>query len=199
MLARVHSLLGVVPLAAYLCLHLYDNWPALGGREPWVDRALHAPSRPWIVLLVVLPMLVHAALGTQRFLREASSEAGPRGGRASSRLQAITGLLVLGFVIFHLSQVWTVSEGPQHSSYVTYAVLWSTLGRPPVLGLYLLGLSAVCFHLAHGLPRAALTFAPGLSGRAVLLIRVASGVLGALLWLMLLQLLAHFALGQGLV
>jgi succinate dehydrogenase / fumarate reductase, cytochrome b subunit len=199
MLARVHSLLGVVPLAAYLCLHLYDNWPALEGREPWVDRALHAPSRPWVLLLVLLPMLVHAALGMQRFLREASSETGPRGGRASSRLQAITGLLVLGFVVFHVSQMWTASQGPQHSPYDAYAVLWSTLGRPPVLGLYLLGVSAVCFHLAHGLPRAALTFAPALPERAVLLVRVASGVLGALLWLMLLQLLAHFALGHGLV
>lgn len=198
MLARIHSLLGVVPLGAYLCLHLYDNWPALGGREPWVDRALHAPSRLWIVLLVLSPMLVHVALGTQRFLRGATNEAGPSGGRASSRLQAITGLLVLGFVIFHVSQVWTVSEGPQHSPYDTYAVLFSTLGRPSVLGVYLLGLSAVCFHLAHGLPRAALTFAPTLPGRTLLVVRVASGVLGALLWLMLLQLLAHFALGQAL-
>jgi succinate dehydrogenase / fumarate reductase cytochrome b subunit len=194
MLARVHSLLGVVPLGVFLIVHVYDNWPALRGREPWVDQALHTLPRSWAVALVLVPLGLHAVLGGLRLRRAPERPAsGLRG------LQALTGALVLAFVAYHVSQVWSVSTSPARTPRAVYAALWRALGRPLDLAVYLVGISAVCFHLAHGVPRAAHTLRPALSARALSTLRVLSAVLGLALWLSLLQLLGHFALGQPLV
>jgi succinate dehydrogenase cytochrome b subunit len=198
MLARVHSLLGVVPLGAFLVLHLYDNWPALSGREPWVDRQLHVMSRPWAVALVLVPLGLHALLGAVRFAR-ARRDPRPDPGAGLGKLQAATGALVLGFVIYHVVQVWSVDAGPEHGPRAVYALLWQGLGTPLGLGVYLGGVTLVCFHLGLGLSRAPrqLGWRPGLRGAGYT--RLAAGALGFVLWAMWLQLLAHFALGQPLL
>jgi succinate dehydrogenase / fumarate reductase cytochrome b subunit len=199
MLARTHSLLGVVPLGAFLFVHLRDQWPALGDRELWVDRALHSMSRPWAIGLVLVPLGLHALLGCVRLVRAPSVGDTLSGPGALRVIQAVTGALVLGFVVYHVGQVWAVGQGPHSSPRAVYAVLWQTLGRPLDISIYLIGVSAVCFHLAHGLSRAAVTFGLAKSARAVLLLRAGAGVVGFLLWAMFLQLLGHFALGIPLV
>jgi hypothetical protein len=77
--------------------------------------------------------------------------------------------------------------------------MWQVLGRPFDLAIYLVGISATCFHFAHGLSRAAVTFGLARSTRAVMFARLSAGVIGFALWALLLQLLGHFALGAPLV
>jgi succinate dehydrogenase / fumarate reductase cytochrome b subunit len=198
MLTRVHSLLGLVPLSAYLVMHVYDNWPALRGRELWVDRALHVISRPWVIALFLLPLALHAVLGLVRSRR--GSERTELGGSPTLRaIQAVTGALVLGFLLYHLKQAWMVEDGPHSSPYAAYAALWQALGRPSDLAIYLVGVTAVCFHLGHGLSRAAVSWGLARGPRQLLYWRVGAGALGFVLWAMMLQLLAHFALGQALL
>lgn len=197
MLARLHTLLGLVPLGAYLLWHLHQTWPVLGDREAWVDRALNAPSRPWIVFVVLVPLALHAALGLVRLRR---SQADPLSGPRSLRLiQAATGALVLGFVLYHLQQVWSEAAGPHASPRAPYAVLWRDVGRPLDLAVYLIGITAVCFHLAHGVSRAAVTLALARTPAAVRWCRFGAGAVGFALWLAFLQLLAQFALGEPLI
>jgi succinate dehydrogenase / fumarate reductase cytochrome b subunit len=197
MLPRVHSLLGVVPLGSYLIWHVYETWPAIDDREAWVDRALHGPSRAWAIAWVLVPLALHAGLGLVRFGRVAADElTGPRGLRV---LQAATGVLVLAFVAYHVQQVWSVSEGPHADPRAGYAVLWRTLGRPIELTIYLIGITALCFHVAQGLSRAAVTFRLARTPRTVLRWRFGAGAFGFVLWFALLQLLAHFALGAPLI
>lgn len=200
MLARAHSLLGVFPLGAYLCLHIYDNWPALRDRELWVDRAQHTFARPWAVALVLVPLGLHALLGGARLvLAPASAGNVLKGGGALRAIQALTGALVLGFVLYHVVQLWGLGDGPHTSSRASYALLWQTLGRPFELTLYLVGISATCFHFAHGLARAAVTFRLARTPSGVRRVRVAAGLCGFVLFGMFLQLLAHFALGAPLI
>jgi succinate dehydrogenase / fumarate reductase cytochrome b subunit len=197
MLSRVHSLLGVVPLGTYLLWHVYENWPALHDREAWVDRALHGPSRAWAIAWVLVPLALHAGLGVVRLRRAAADQlTGPRGLRV---LQAATGVLVLAFVVYHVQQVWVVSEGPHADQRASYAVLWRTLGRPLDLTIYLIGITALCFHVAHGLSRAAVTFRLARTPRAALHWRYGASAFGFALWFALLQLLGHFALGEPLI
>jgi len=197
MLPRVHSLLGVVPLGAYLIWHVYATWPALHDREAWVDRALHGPSRGLVIACVLLPLALHAVLGGVRLRRVVPDDlTGPRGLRL---LQAATGLLGLVFVAYHLQQVWAVSEGPHSVPRASYAVLWRALGQPLDLTLYLIGITALCFHLAHGVSRAAVTFRLARTPRAVQRWRIGASALGFALWLAWLQLLGHFALGASLI
>jgi succinate dehydrogenase / fumarate reductase cytochrome b subunit len=197
MLARVHSLLGVVPLSAYLFWHLYQTWPALAGREAWVDRALNAPSRVWVIACVLLLLAAHGVLGLARMRRGPAEPL--TGGRALRAIQAATGALVLGFVLYHVRQVWGEGEGPHQTPRAAYAALWRNLGRPLDLAIYVIGITAVSFHLAHGLSRAAVTFRLARTERAVTRWRFGAGALGFLLWVAFLQLLAQFALGESLV
>ena len=197
MLARVHSLLAVVPLGTYLIFHLYQLWPALSGREQWVDRALHAPSRYVTAAWVLAPLLMHAVLGGVRLWREPNRAlCGERGLRA---VQAATGALALGFVVVHVLQVWDAGAGPHASPLSAYGALWRTLGQPLELSVYLIGLSALSFHVAHGLSRTAVTFGLARTEVAVRRCRLGAGALGFALWAVLLQLLARFALGEPLI
>ncbi len=197
MLARVQSLLGLVPLAAYLVWHVYRTWPVLESREAWVDRALHGPGRAVIVAVVLAPMAAHGLLGMVRWRRRPADAL--TGAPALRTLQAVTGAIVLGFTLYHLQQVWAVAEGPHASPRTAYAALMRTLGRPVDLSIYLIGITAVCFHLAHGLSRAAVTFRMARTPAAVRGFRIAAGALGFFLWAAFLQVFAQFALGEPLI
>lgn len=195
-LIRVQSLLGLVPLSAYLALHVFDHWPAVRNREVWVDHAVRHLPRTWLACLALLALSAHAALGWMRMRREPSDGAHQRGMRL---VQGVTGGLVLAFILYHGSQMWAIDAGPHMSMRDTYAALWQTAGRPLNLAVYLFGISATCFHFGHGLSRAGATWGLATTPRAVLWWRMGAGALGLLLWWMLLELLSHFALGASLI
>jgi succinate dehydrogenase / fumarate reductase cytochrome b subunit len=198
--ARVQSLLGVVPLGAFLFLHLYDQLPALQHRELWVDRARHVISHSWAIALVLVPLCLHAVLGGARFVRSRAEAGDALYGPAGLRvIQAVTGALVLGFVTYHVVQLWSVDDGPHQGARAAYALMWQVLGRPLDLAIYLVGISATCFHFAHGVSRAAVTFRLARSPRSLLLFRLSAGFVAFVLWALFLQLLGHFALGAPLV
>jgi succinate dehydrogenase / fumarate reductase cytochrome b subunit len=198
-LNRTHSILGVVPLTAFLCVHVFGQWPALAGREPWVDSVLHATSRPWLVVLVLLPLAAHALLGIARLVREPAATSPLLGAPSLRWLQAATGLLVLGFVAYHVGTLWVRGAGPHASAGDAYAVLWQTAGRPLDLTIYVVGMAAVCMHVAHGWTRAAVTFGLVRTARELRVIRFGAGAAGFVLLLLFMQLFAHFAIGQALL
>jgi succinate dehydrogenase / fumarate reductase cytochrome b subunit len=197
MLPRVHALLGIVPLGSYLVFHIYQTWPALADRELWVERAMSGPSRDLVLVWVLLPLALHALLGLVRLRRAPDSPLnGPKGLRA---VQAATGVLALLFVVHHLMQVWSVAPGPHSSPRDVYALLMRELGRPLQASIYVIGVTALCFHLGLGLSRASVSFGLARSARAVRRARFAGGTAGFVLWVLLLQLLGHFAIGQRLI
>ena len=122
------------------------------------------------------------------------------GAPALRTVQAVTGALVLAFMAFHVLQVWAGATGPHASPRAAYASLVRTLGRPLELAIYLVGVTAVCFHLAHGLSRAVVTFGmartPRCGAPRVGTERPRSASRCG--WL-LLQLLGQFALGEPLI
>lgn len=198
-LARLQGVLGVFPLAAYLVFHLWEQWPALDSREAWVDRVRTTMSPPWEIALVLVPLGLHAGLGAWRFLtrtrRDATLTADARG---LARLQALTGAIALAFIAFHVAQVWQPMSGPHAQARDAYAVLWHALGRPADLVIYLVGISCVCFHLAHGLTRLAASWGLVRDPVALRRARLAAGAAGFLLWGASLHLVGHFAIGEGL-
>jgi hypothetical protein len=76
--------------------------------------------------------------------------------------------------------------------------LWSELGTPVTLLAYAAGVTVACFHFAHGLSRAAVTWGLVTSAAAVQRTRLFAGTFGFLLWGLMLHLLGHFVSGQGL-
>ncbi|MGD8858701.1 MAG: hypothetical protein PVI30_01725 [Myxococcales bacterium] len=198
MVARLHSLLGLVPLAAFVVFHLWDLWPVLEGRDAWLATRRDG-GRLAVAALVIAPLVVHAALGLLRLrTRGSRPQVGGRAGLA--RVQLGTGLVVLAFLLFHLAQVWGGVRGPHRApGAAAYATLWSELGRPGPLLAYLMGVTALSFHLGHGLSRLPGTWGGGANPGGRLVARLVGGVCGFALWLAWLQLLAHFAVGGSLL
>lgn len=199
MLARVHSLLGVVPLSAFVLLHAYGQWPALDGREAWTDDAVHTALSGWLLALVLLAFAAHAVLGVLRLRREPSPASDLRGPPGLRVLQAATGIAALGFVLYHVVSLGVLDGGPHMGMRAPYARLWNDLGRPRELAIYLIGVAAVCLHLGHGLSRAAVSWRLARSERALFWWRMGSGAFGMALFCLFVQVLSHFAIGTALV
>jgi succinate dehydrogenase/fumarate reductase cytochrome b subunit len=196
-LARSHALLGAGLLGGFLIYHLLQLWPVLDARETWVANASGGGQHllaGWVLVVLV----VHGVLGAMRIARSKGAELS-RDERGLRSIQAISGVLIGVFVVYHVAHVWGLDAEPHGSARAVYHQLWSSLGHPLQMSAYLLGISLACFHFGHGLSRMALGWgsAPPSSGRR-LVVRVLAGVIGFGLWALWLQLLAHFAIGQRL-
>jgi succinate dehydrogenase hydrophobic anchor subunit len=196
-LARSHSWLGIGLLGGFLLYHLAGLWPALDSREAWVLARLDRSENRTLVGWVLVVLVVHGVLGAMRMARTPAAQLS-KDERGLRRIQAASGVLVAAFVVYHVGQLWGLDSEPHGSSRALYGELWSSLGRPLQLGVYLLGISLACFHFGHGLSRAVLTWISPSSSSARLLLRVGTGAVAFALWALWLQVLAHFAIGQRL-
>jgi succinate dehydrogenase/fumarate reductase cytochrome b subunit len=198
MVARLHSLLGLVPLAVFAIFHVWDLWPILEARDSWLASRREG-GRLAVAALVLLPLVAHGVLGIVRVGRRGAARGVDAARRGLARVQLGTGVMMLVFVAFHLAQVWGDVPGPHRAPGAGYARLWGELGRPVPLLLYLLGVTSLSFHLGHGISRLPETWGREPTAGARLLSRLLGGVFGFALWLALLQLLAHFAVGGPLL
>jgi succinate dehydrogenase / fumarate reductase cytochrome b subunit len=197
-LVRSHALLGVALLGGFLIYHLLQLWPVLDSREAWVAAAAQRGSSSLLAIGVLVVLVVHGVLGAMRIARSKAAQL-TRDERGLRTIQAVSGVLIAAFVVYHLAHLWGHDADPHGSARATYDVLWSSLGRPLQMSVYLLGVSLACFHFAHGLSRVALGFGeqPPSAARG-LLVRVLAGAFGFGLWALWLQVLAHFVIGQRL-
>lgn len=64
---RLHSLLGIVPIGVFLCLHLTLNSAAILGMDAWTFIIEGMRSMPFIILgeifIIALPLIFHAVYG----------------------------------------------------------------------------------------------------------------------------------------
>jgi succinate dehydrogenase/fumarate reductase cytochrome b subunit len=192
----LHTALGLA-LLGYAIFHAYQNYPALEHEDAWVARALTTAVGFGFGIAVLVAMLAHGALGFASWIkhraRVSRSEATRDWGLT---FQLVTGTLVFGFVAYHVLQLWPSGAGSHSSIREPYARLWTDLGRPVSLVVYVAGISAFAFHLGNGLARfitRAVRVLPSFVGRAL------GSVLGIVLLLVFAQLVARFALGEALI
>ena len=154
---KLHSLSGVVPLGAFLVLHLWVTASVVGSRAVY-DRQIgfiHSGLLGVLEPLVILPLFFHGIYGIIRVL-------GPRDPHHAyasdlmAALQRASGIVVLAFVSLHLwefrAQTWM--RGLGESAYSTklvedlsstqYSVPWIALG-------YIVGVAGCVFHLVNGM------------------------------------------------
>jgi len=157
---RAFSLSGVVPLGAFLLIHLAMNARALGGGWAFVaavDALDRIPGLPVVeALLVFAPLVFHGALGawlvaTRRPLAPPAPY--PRGLRLAMRA---TGVVVLAFLVFHLPAIRFRVPGTRlgggELATLLDAQLSTTSHGVPWQGLvYLGGTACVTLHFACGL------------------------------------------------
>jgi succinate dehydrogenase/fumarate reductase cytochrome b subunit len=169
---RWHSLLGAVPLAGYLLLHLLGQLSSSSSAA--LQRGARAPDRSALALsleigLICLPLAAHAGLGLWRMTGgepSATSHDAVHGtawplpwGRT---LQRVSAFVLLIFLVCHVWQfegrLWLGELRRADLVPELVASLSSTaFGGVPLVALgYLFGVAAASVHAAQGLYHACL-------------------------------------------
>jgi succinate dehydrogenase / fumarate reductase cytochrome b subunit len=147
---RIHSVTGMVPVAAFLIAHFSVNAVAVRGPQAF-DRAAVALDRlPFLPLvewgLIALPLALHLALGVWLL---ATDDVEPPPRTRAETWQRGTGIALAFFVIYH---VWATRLSPQivGGSSERFAFMARHLEPPGVLAVYALAVLAASYHLGHG-------------------------------------------------
>lgn len=192
-LRTLHAFLGLVPLGVYLGFHAWEQWPVRSGRDPALLRLEQTSHVPLEVLVILLPLLVHAGLGLMLF--RAPDPTPAYRSQAFRRFQAITGVVSLAFVVLHVAGVWL----PRARSGLpsdAYGAMLDQVATLPRAAWYVLGTSAVCAHFGQGLSASWLRLRPQASPRVARAVGVAVGVS---LWWTFFGALATYATGAPLM
>ncbi len=160
LLRRLHSLSGLVPVGAYMVVHLVTNASVLGGAATFqgnVDK-IHAlgpllPIVEWTFIFI--PILFHAIFGfviIKGGLPNTQNYAYRNNFRYT--LQRITGVLAFVYIAFHIWHLHHYGHSlgggkfdPEHATSSTAAALNSL----PVKIAYAIGMLSCVFHLANGI------------------------------------------------
>jgi len=171
-LRRLHSLLGLLPVGAFLVFHLWENSQSRFGAEHYNEHVVAALKGmnylPLMEIFVIaLPLLFHAGSGLVITAQMRAELA--RYSYARNRLywmQRISGVGILLFLLMHVGMtriagIWDPSVGDD-----LFAHMRALLSQPWMLGLYLFGLLLSVFHLANGLASMAIVWGLTTSVRA---------------------------------
>jgi succinate dehydrogenase / fumarate reductase cytochrome b subunit len=189
-LRRLHSLAGLVPIGAFVVIHLTTNasvvWGQLGkgGVATFQHEVDFIHATPFLLLIEVfglwLPIAFHSILGFY-YAFTGSSNVARYGYGANWRytLQRLTGYFGFLFILYHVATLrWGWTWLPFSSGFDAHAAASSAAqaiqggADPTALGgfligaLYLLGVLALVYHLANGLWTAAITWGLTISAGA---------------------------------
>jgi succinate dehydrogenase / fumarate reductase cytochrome b subunit len=163
-LRRLHSLLGVVPVGAFLAFHLWENSRSRFGAEHFNQEVVGALAGlnylPFIEIgLIALPLLFHAGYGLVII----------GGGRAEPLrypylrnrlywLQRLSGVGLLVFILLHvgMTRIAGLVDPAIHAD--LFGHMRAALSNPWVFGFYLGGLWLAVAHFANGLATAAISW-----------------------------------------
>jgi succinate dehydrogenase / fumarate reductase cytochrome b subunit len=154
-LRRLHSISGVVPVGAFVAFHLYVNASASRGADAYNAMAQRLQGLPLAVLLeifvIALPIFFHGIYGLFVTATEPAGDGRPsRGRRVLSLFQRVTGVLLFGFILFHL---WTARlvQVRDHESLDLFRLMQAVLSSPWMHAAYVAGLVGATAHLSAGL------------------------------------------------
>ena len=167
LLYRLFSLAGLVPVGAYVVVHLLVNATILDGPATYqsqVDR-IHAlgiilPLVEWTFIFI--PILFHGIVGLVIISGSMPNAAAyPYNGNIRYTLQRATGMIVFAFIILHVWQMHKMGVAfgggrfdAEHASSTVAEVLtpfsWKLI--------YGIGVLTAVFHLANGLWTAGITW-----------------------------------------
>jgi succinate dehydrogenase / fumarate reductase cytochrome b subunit len=161
---RLFSLSGLVPVGAYLVVHLLTNASIVNGPMTYqeqVDRihSLGVALLPVEITFIFLPILFHAAVGWLIISGALPNTlAYPYASNIRYTMQRVTGIIAFAFIVFHVIQLHHLAGAPfkdlgggqfdpEHASSsaaVAIRPLWITI-------LYAIGMLATVYHFANGL------------------------------------------------
>lgn len=186
LLRRVHSLLGIVPIGAFLFPHLFTNSSIMWGR--WVSPTSPLPaeaqgvetfqhevnfihSLPGLPLIEIgvlwLPLALHAGLGFY-YASQGSNNVARYAYQGNARYawQRITGYIAFVFILLHVASLrwgWTFGGffptfDPHHAASSTALHFQSGVMGLAMAAFYVVCVLSIVFHFANGLWTAGITW-----------------------------------------
>lgn len=157
---RLFSLAGLIPVGAFLVVHLVTNASILAGPAAFQSRVdlIHSlgpllPAVEWA--FIFLPMLFHAAVGFVIIAGGLPNVGSyPYAGNVRYTLQRASGMIAFVFILWHIWQLHAMGRplggggfDPHHASSTAAIALKPTL----VAVVYAVGILSAVYHFANGL------------------------------------------------
>jgi succinate dehydrogenase / fumarate reductase, cytochrome b subunit len=153
---KIHSLLGIVPVGAFLIMHLISNYAATKGHSEFVEKVLWIQSLPLVFFLelffIWLPLLYHAVYGLYVAYTARNNVMNYGYFRNQMFLwQRITGVVTFLFVAWHVfeTRVQVALGNVSHDGLGMQ--MNEILSNPISLTIYVIAVIMVSFHFCNGI------------------------------------------------
>lgn len=149
---RIHSILGIVPIGIFLCLHLTLNSSAILGVDAWSAVIDGMRNVPFIILgelfIIAIPILFHAIYGFYIvYLSDMPLLRYQYVKNWMFILQRVTAVITTIFVIDHVLFVRILTD----STLDVMSAMANALHTPVGFILELIGIWASIFHFTNGI------------------------------------------------
>jgi succinate dehydrogenase / fumarate reductase cytochrome b subunit len=179
---RIHSLLGLLPVGAFLLFHLWENSQSRFGREHYNTYVVEKIQNTNYVFLleifvIALPILFHGIYGTYILWK----------GKSNLRtyayfrnwiwwLQRVSGVAILAFLTFHVGGTRILAIFDAGARQDMFGHMKALLSNPVILVVYLIGLVLAIFHFCNGLWSMSITWGLATTERAQKTVQVIAAV-----------------------
>lgn len=150
---RFHSLIALIPIGVFMCLHILLNGSVLiSGNESYLALITFMKTAPFIwvleIIIIALPLLFHAIYGIWIvYLAKNNILKYTYYRNWCFYLQRLTAIIVVIFLLFHVSMLRFMVHEPQ----AIINQLAGILHNPLYFVLYIIGVLASIYHFANGL------------------------------------------------
>ena len=154
-LRKLHSLLGIVPIGAFLLEHLLSNFEALKGPAAYGAQVKFLNSLPMVRVLewvfIFLPILYHGLYGVWIWLRGKSNIVYyPWAGNWMYVAQRYTGLIAILYIGQHVYRQRFSGISLPENPYAAFHKVQVELQNPWMLAVYVIATIAICWHFSYG-------------------------------------------------
>jgi succinate dehydrogenase cytochrome b subunit len=153
---KLHSLLGIIPIGAFLLEHLLSNFEALKGPAAYAAQVKFLNGLPLVRFLewtfIFIPLLYHGLYGVYIWLRGKSNIVYyPWAGNWMYLAQRYTGLIALVYIGYHVATQRFMGVSLPENPGASFAKVQHELANPLILAFYIVAMIAVCWHFAYGI------------------------------------------------
>ncbi len=153
---KLHSLLGIIPIGAFLLEHLLSNYEALKGPAAYGAQVRFLNSLPLVRVLewtfIFLPILYHGIYGIYIWLRGKSNIVYyPWAGNWMYTAQRYTGLIAFAYIVQHVIRQRFMGISLPENPGAAFAKVQHELANPWMLAVYIIAMIAICWHFAYGI------------------------------------------------
>ncbi len=172
LLRRLHSLSGIIPVGAFVMMHLFTNFQMLVGDFQHEVNFIHAtPALLFIEIALWLGIAFHAGLGlVYTFTGKSNVQRYRHTDNVRYVLQRVTGMIALVFIFLHIATLrwrWDLmgwftpfyaTGGPDGQPLAHATTAMALQHAWWVVAIYVVGVLSVVYHWSNGLWTAAISW-----------------------------------------